>query len=54
MLRGKHKASFTPHADCGDCTIAVNADKVRLTGNKLSEKNIVSILVTLVDASGNC
>lgn len=38
MLRGKHKASFTPHADCGDCIIVVNADKVRLTGNKLAEK----------------
>ena len=33
-LRGKHKAMFTPHVDCGDHIIVVNADKVRLTGNK--------------------
>src|SRR3954463_3423071 len=34
MLRGKHKPSFTPHADCGDFVVVVNAEKVRLTGNK--------------------
>jgi large subunit ribosomal protein L13 len=33
-LRGKHKPQFTPHVDCGDNVIIVNADKVRLTGNK--------------------
>lgn len=33
-LRGKHKPSFTPHVDCGDNVIVINADKVRLTGNK--------------------
>lgn len=33
-LRGKHKPSFTPHMDCGDNVIVINADKVRLTGNK--------------------
>jgi large subunit ribosomal protein L13 len=33
-LRGKHKASFTPHVDCGDHVIVVNAEKVRVTGNK--------------------
>lgn len=33
-LRGKHKPQFTPHVDCGDNVIVVNADKVRLTGNK--------------------
>ena len=33
-LRGKHKAMFTPHIDCGDNVIIVNAEKVRLTGNK--------------------
>ncbi len=37
-LRGKHKAIFTPHVDCGDNIIVVNADKVKLTGNKLGEK----------------
>ena len=38
MLRGKHKATFTPHIDCGDYIIIVNADKVKLTGNKLDKK----------------
>ena len=38
ILRGKNKASFTPHVDCGDNVIVVNADKVRLTGKKLTEK----------------
>ncbi len=37
-LRGKHKPSFTPHIDCGDNVIIVNAEKVRLTGNKLVQK----------------
>jgi large subunit ribosomal protein L13 len=35
-LRGKHKACFTPHVDCGDNIIVINADKVRFTGNKLA------------------
>jgi large subunit ribosomal protein L13 len=34
MLRGKHKTTYTPHMDCGDNIIVVNAEKVRLTGNK--------------------
>lgn len=38
LLRGKHKTSFTPHVDCGDNVIVINADKIRLTGNKLSQK----------------
>jgi large subunit ribosomal protein L13 len=38
ILRGKHKANFTPHVDCGDNVIIINAEKVRLTGNKLSNK----------------
>ena len=33
-LRGKHKPSFTPHMDCGDNIVVVNAEKVQLTGNK--------------------
>ncbi|GAA6165146.1 50S ribosomal protein L13 [Pelagimonas sp. KU-00592-HH] len=37
-LRGKHKASFTPHMDMGDNVIVVNADKVQLTGRKRSDK----------------
>ena len=37
-LRGKHKPSFTPHMDCGDNVIVINADKVQLTGKKRSDK----------------
>jgi large subunit ribosomal protein L13 len=38
LLRGKHKVTFTPHVDCGDYVIIINADKVKLTGNKLEQK----------------
>ncbi|NLM62892.1 MAG: 50S ribosomal protein L13 [Mollicutes bacterium] len=38
ILRGKHKATYTPHVDCGDYVIIVNASKVNLTGNKLEQK----------------
>ena len=38
ILRGKHKPSFTPHVDCGDYVIVVNADRVRLTGKKMTDK----------------
>lgn len=38
MLRGKHKATFTPHIDCGDYIIVTNASKVKLTGNKMDKK----------------
>jgi len=38
VLRGKNKPYFTPHVDCGDFVIIINADKVRLTGNKLDQK----------------
>ena len=38
ILRGKHKPSFTPHVDCGDNVIVINADKIRFTGNKLADK----------------
>jgi len=38
ILRGKHKTSFTPHVDCGDNVIVINADKVRFTGKKLQDK----------------
>jgi large subunit ribosomal protein L13 len=38
VLRGKHKPSFTPHVDCGDNVIIINAEKVRLTGKKLTDK----------------
>lgn len=38
LLRGKHKANFTPHVDTGDFVVVLNAEKVRLTGNKLESK----------------
>lgn len=38
LLRGKHKPTFTPNADCGDHVIIINADKAVLTGNKLHQK----------------
>lgn len=38
ILRGKHKATFTPHIDCGDYVIIINASKVNLTGKKLTDK----------------
>lgn len=38
LLRGKHKPTYTPHIDCGDNVIVINADKVRLTGRKRSDK----------------
>ena len=38
LLRGKHKPIFTPHVDCGDSVIVVNAEKIRVTGNKLETK----------------
>lgn len=39
VLRGKHKPSYTPHVDCGDNVIIINAEKVRFTGKKWSDKN---------------
>jgi len=38
VLRGKHKATFTPHVDCGDYVIIINSKEVALTGNKLDDK----------------
>ena len=38
VLRGKHKPTFTPHIDCGDNVIIINAEKVNLTGDKLDKK----------------
>lgn len=37
-LRGKHKASYTPHVDCGDNIVIINAEKIKLTGDKLKDK----------------
>ncbi len=41
ILRGKHKPSFTPHVDCGDNVIIINADKVVMTGDKLAQKKYI-------------
>ena len=41
MIRGKHKPSFTPHVDCGDNVIVINADKIRLTGSKWTDKEYI-------------
>ena len=38
ILRGKHKATYTPSMDCGDYVVVINAEKVKLTGNKLTDK----------------
>jgi large subunit ribosomal protein L13 len=42
VIRGKHKPDFTPHVDCGDNVIVINADKVKLTGKKWTDKQYVS------------
>lgn len=41
MLRGKHKANYTPHVDCGDNIIIINAEKVKITGRKWTEKEYI-------------
>jgi large subunit ribosomal protein L13 len=38
LLRGKHKVTYTPHVNCGDNVIIINADKIKLTGNKWEDK----------------
>ena len=42
VIRGKHKSIFTPHVDCGDNVIVVNASKIKVTGRKLKEKKYLS------------
>ena len=42
LLRGKYKPSFTPHVDCGDNVIIINADKIRLTGKKMTDRVYLS------------
>ena len=41
VVRGKHKPSYSPHVDCGDNVVVINADKVRLTGKKWDDKYYV-------------
>ena len=42
ILRGKHRPDYTPHVDCGDNIIIINAEKIKLTGNKMDDKEYVS------------
>lgn len=41
ILRGKHKTSFTPHVDCGDNVVVINAEKVTMTGAKMTDKEYI-------------
>lgn len=41
LLRGKHKANYTPHVDCGDNVVIINADKINLTGAKWTDKEYI-------------
>ena len=41
LLRGKHKPSFTPHVDCGDNVIVINAEKIKFSGNKWDDKTYI-------------
>ncbi len=41
LLRGKHKVNFTPHVDCGDNVIVINAEKIQLSGKKWSDKKYI-------------
>ena len=43
ILRGKYKPSYTPHVDCGDNVIIINADKIELTGNKWNDRIYLAI-----------
>src|SRR5690606_4026186 len=42
ILRGKNKTNYTPHVDCGDYVIVINADKVKFTGNKMEDKEYLT------------
>ncbi len=41
ILRGKHKPNYTPHVDCGDHVIVINAEKIQLSGNKMDQKEYI-------------
>jgi large subunit ribosomal protein L13 len=42
LIRGKHKTDFTPHVDCGDNVVVINAEKIKLTGNKWEDKKYIT------------
>ena len=48
ILRGKHKPSFTPHVDCGDYVVVINAEKIKLSGKSLKLKSMFLTLAILV------
>jgi len=41
LIRGKHKVNYTPHMDCGDNVVVINAEKIKLSGNKLHQKEYI-------------
>ena len=41
LLRGKHKTNFTPHVDCGDNVVIINADQIKLSGDKWNQKEYI-------------
>ena len=45
LVRGKHKPNFTPHADCGDNVIVINAEKVSFSGTKLVDKEYIRVIL---------
>ena len=49
ILMGKNKAQYTPHNDLGDYVVVVNAEKIKVTGNKIHKKDIIGTLVILED-----
>ena len=51
LIRGKHKPNYTPHVDCGDNVIVINAEKIQLSGDKWKQKK--SICVTPATQEGN-
>ena len=48
IIRGKYKSNYTPHVDCGDNVVIINADKIRFTGEKLNKKSIYDTQVIQV------
>ena len=53
ILSGKNKAQYSPNADLGDFVVVVNAEKVKVTGNKFSQKTIIITLAILADSRQN-
>ena len=45
IIRGKHKTNYTPHMDCGDNVVIINASKIKFSGDKLNQKQYINILM---------